>query len=68
MSMAKINEKTFEAFHVTKEERERARRLGRDIETKYPVDKTQLVGMEKMIGIRAVDIKYMMGKDKTVSV
>jgi hypothetical protein len=66
MPMAKINEKVFDAFRVTDEERERARKMERDYETKYSIDPTQLKGMEKMIGIRAADIKYMMDKDKTV--
>ena len=66
MPMAKINEKTFEAFRVTKEERERARRLELDLETKYFVDPSQLHGMEKMIGIRAADVKNMMRKYRNV--
>ncbi|XP_028406000.1 uncharacterized protein LOC114528537 isoform X2 [Dendronephthya gigantea] len=66
MAMAKINVKTFEAFHVSKEERARARRMELDMETKHPVDTTQLEGMEKMIGVKASDIKKMM--EKTVRV
>ena len=66
MPMAKIPEKTFEAFRVTKKEIERARSLELDLETKYSVDPTQLHGMEKMIGIRAADIKNMMRQYKNV--
>ena len=60
--MAKISEKTFDAFHVSSQDRARARELEREMETKYEVDPTQLKGMEKMVGIRAADIKRMMGK------
>ena len=66
MPLAKIDEKVYDAFRVTNKERERSRRLEHDLQTKYPIDQARLKGMEKMIGIRAVDIKNMMNKDKTV--
>ena len=62
MAMAKINEKTFDAFHVSKEERARARKMELDLETKHTVDPTQLEGMEKMIGMKASDIRKMIEK------
>jgi hypothetical protein len=66
MRTAKIDEKVYDAFKVTSEERVRSRGLEHDVRSKYPVDPTQLKGMEKMIGIRAADIKSMMDKDKTI--
>jgi hypothetical protein len=66
MRTAKIDDKVYDAFKVTTEERVRSRRLEHDLRAKYPVDPTQLKGMEKMIGIRADDIKKMMNKDKTI--
>lgn len=59
--LAKIDEKAFQTFRVTTEERARARRLELDLQTKYVVDSKQLKGMEKMVGMKAEDIKHMMG-------
>lgn len=52
----------FEAFWVTKKERQRAREMQRELATKVQVDARQLKGMEKMIGLKATDIQKIINK------
>lgn len=57
-----LREPMFEAFWVTKKERQRAREMQRELATKVQVDARQLKGMEKMIGLKATDIQKIINK------
>ena len=59
MPTAKVNETMFEAFNVSKVESQKAEEMQKDLETKVKVDSSELKGMEKMIGLKATDIKKM---------
>lgn len=62
LAIANINPKAFDTFKVTEQERARAKNLELCYSTNYPVNVSELHGMERKMGIRAVDIESMVRK------
>ena len=52
-------------FGVGEEEGQRAMEMQKELETKVKVDPSQLIGMEKMIRIKATDISKLIEKTNT---